>query len=130
MKDRSRYLPPTTHGALLCVVALLAALYALAAIALTLNAGRAPISLAAAVPFAALSWGMWRLKRWARWITVPALWFCVIVVPIGVLNPFAAMEWEGGAPPLASLAPWVGFGIVIGLGVLHVLGKHRADFTW
>jgi len=130
MKDRSRYLPPTGHRLLLSVVALLAAFYAFSAVALALNTVRAPISLAVALPFAALSWGMWRLKRWARWITVPALWFCVIIVPIGVLNPFAAMEWEGGAPPWETLAAWVALGIVIGLSFLHVLGKHRADFTW
>lgn len=130
MTDRSRYLPPTSHGTLLCVAVLLAAFYALAAVALAVNAARAPVSLVAALGFAALSWGMWRLKRWARWITVAASWSCVIVVPIGVLNPFAAMEWEGGAPRWQILAAWLGLGIVVALGVLHVLGRHRADFKW
>ena len=131
MTDRSlRYLPPTSHRVLLCVAVLLAAFYSAIAAALTANAVREPISLAIALPFAALAWGTWRLKRWARWITVPALWLCVIVVPIGVVNPFAAMEWEGGAPSWGLLAAWVGVGIAICLGVLHVLGKHRGEFTW
>jgi hypothetical protein len=130
MKGHPRYLPPTDDRLLLCVVMLLAAFYACVSALLAMNAVRAPISLAVALPFAALSLGMWRLKRWARWSTILALWFCVIVVPIGVLNPFAAMEWEGGAPPWETLALWVGIGIVIGLGILHVLGKHRAAFTW
>ncbi len=130
MNATSRYLPATRHRPLVGVVAVLAAFYAVLGAALAFNAVRAPISLAVALPFAVLSWGIWRLKRWARWITVCALWFCVIVVPIGVLNPFTAMEWEGGAPQWEVLAAWVGLGVAIGLFMLHVLGKHKADFTW
>lgn len=130
MATSPRYLPASDNRLLVCVVAVVAALYGLFAVALAINVLRAPVSLGVALPFVVLSWGMWRLKKWARWITVFVLWFCVIVIPIGVLNPFAAMEWEGGAPQWEVLASWVAGGVALGLFVLHVLGKHKGDFTW
>lgn len=130
LATRRRYVPVSNSRWLAGVVAALAALYAVLAIVLVINALRAPISLAVAPLFAVLSWGLWRLKTWARWITVFVLWFCVIVIPIGVLNPFAAMEWEGGAPRWELLASCVALGVALGLFLLHILGKHKREFTW
>lgn len=130
MATTSPYLPASDDRLLVCIIAVVAAFYGLLAVALTINAFRAPISLGIALPFAVLSWGIWRLKKWARWITVLVLWFCVIVIPIGVLSPFAAMEWEGGAPRWEVLASWVGVGVALGLFVLHILGKHKGAFRW
>ena len=130
MTSTSRYLPASDKRVLACVAAALAAFYGLLAIAMAINVARAPISLGIALGFAVLSWGMWRLKKWARWISVFALWFCVIVIPVGALSPFAAMDWQGGAPRWEVLASWIAAGIALGLFVLHILGKHKKEFRW
>ena len=71
------------------------------------------------------------LSRWGRKVVVAILWFPIIVVPIGVINPFFASDLsaEGGTPPLveyllALIAPFVAWGI----WCLHILGKHKEKF--
>jgi hypothetical protein len=129
MDAAGRFLPRSGSRMLVGVVAAVAVLYSVLALAIVIGL-RTPASVAAAIPFAVFSWGMWRLKKWARWFTVIVLWFCVIVVPVGLLNPFAAMEWQGGAPRWEVLAFWVALGVVLGLFLLHVLGRHKAEFKW
>ncbi|MFZ5483567.1 MAG: hypothetical protein ACOZB0_04980 [Pseudomonadota bacterium] len=85
--------------------------------------------VAAALLWAPLAWGLWRRKRLARRVAVVLLWWLVLVLPIGVINPFAAMD---GAidpdTPLWHLALPV-FGVVaIALLALHVLIKYRSAF--
>lgn len=130
MKVMSQYLPATGSRLLVGIVVVAAAIYGLLAVVLTFNIIRAPLALLGVLFFATLSCGMWRLKQWARWITVGAIWIGIIVIPIGVLNPFAAMDWEGGAPRWEVLASWIALGVASGLFVLHVLGKHKGEFKW
>lgn len=76
-----------------------------------------------------LTWGLWRLHPLARRVAVALLWLVVIVLPIGVINPFAAMDGAvaSDAPlwrlilPLAALE-------AVALYMLHVLGKYRGQF--
>jgi hypothetical protein len=77
-----------------------------------------------------LAWGLWHLHPLARRIAVVLLWLVVIVLPIGVINPFAAMDGAVDIGqslwrlilPLAALE-------AVALYMLHVLGKYRGQFT-
>lgn len=80
--------------------------------------------------WAPLAWGLWRLHPVARKVSVVLLWLVVIVLPIGVINPFAAMD--GMVDPHASL--WtllvpVYSVVALALFMLHILGKHKSAFT-
>jgi hypothetical protein len=78
-----------------------------------------------------LAVGLWHRLHAARLFVLVVLWFVVIVVPIGVINPFAAMDSYGNSPPsvwalIFKVAPWV----VGSLFVIHVLGKYKREFRW
>jgi hypothetical protein len=82
-----------------------------------------------AILWAPLAWGLWQRRPLARRVAVALLWLIVVVLPIGVINPFAAMD---GAididTPLWQLALPV-FGVVAAaLFALHILGKYKAEF--
>lgn len=85
--------------------------------------------VAAALLWAPLAWGLWRRKRLARRVAVVLLWWLVLVLPIGVINPFAAMD---GAidpdTPFWQLAVPVFGGVALALLALHVLIKYRSAF--
>lgn len=77
-----------------------------------------------------LAIGLWRTQAWARTTTVYFIWFMIIVSPLVVFSPFRVMDELWPNPPSAwilalQVYPWVGLGIII----LHVLGKHKADFS-
>lgn len=76
-----------------------------------------------------LAYGLWVLHPVARKVAVVLLWLVVIVLPIGVINPFAAMDGAIAIDmPLWRLALPV-FGIVgLALAALHILGKHKSEF--
>ena len=129
----TRYLPDAKNRLLANVVAVLAAFYGLITLALVIGAARGSTPLASLVTaalFALFSWGLWRLKKWARSITVFILWFFVVVTPFAVLQPYTTMEWQGGAPRWEFLVPGIGAGMALGLFLLHVLGRHKAEFSW
>ena len=74
--------------------------------------------------------GLWLLKEPARLIANGIIIFASIVVPFGLINPFAAINapdpnfpsvWELSI----SIFPWV----IIGLVVAHILGKYKSEFT-
>jgi hypothetical protein len=65
-------------------------------------------------------------------LALAVLWLVVFIVPLGTINPFAAMDELGPShPPLWELivfriAPWV----VPSLFAIHVLGKYKGEFRW
>jgi hypothetical protein len=77
-----------------------------------------------------LAVGLWRCHPAARVVAKAVLWLIVIIVPFGIVNPFAAMDELGpNPPPVAELllfwvAPWV----IPSLLAIHVLGKYAAEF--
>lgn len=83
----------------------------------------------AAVLWGPLAWGLWRRRRLARAVAVALLWLVVIVLPLGVINPFAAMD---GAidieAPLWRLTLPVFAAVAAALFMLHVLGRHKTAF--
>lgn len=84
-----------------------------------------------AVVCALLGLGLWLRQHIARIFALAILWFVVIVVPVGMINPFAAMDGYGPNPPsvwslVLQIAPWV----VASLFVIHVLGKYKHEFRW
>jgi hypothetical protein len=75
--------------------------------------------------------GLWRLKDWARALVVIFIWLLLIVgVPLGGINPFAAMDELGPNPPSAwQLAASIFPRVALGIFVLYILGKHRREFS-
>ena len=76
-----------------------------------------------------LSIGLWFRLPISRWITLVILWMSVIVMPLGVINPFAAMDELGPNPPpvwklIAAVVPVM----VASLFAIHILGKHKDEF--
>jgi hypothetical protein len=74
--------------------------------------------------------GLWLLKEAARLLVSAIIMLLVIFVPFGIINPFAAMDALGPNPPDAwklamAVFPWV----VVGLWLVHILGKHKSEFT-
>jgi hypothetical protein len=120
-----RYLPRANSRLLAITAAALAVFYAAVAIAFAGNLMRAPIGLLIAPLFALLAWGMWKLARFARWVTLIWLWVMVILMPA------AAFYSDAGAPVywgtmLAAITPFV----AAGLFCIYVLGKHKREFKW
>jgi hypothetical protein len=120
-----RHLPRASSKLLAVTAALIAAFYAAVAIGFASNIMRAPIGLLVAPLFAILSAGMWKLARFARWVTLIWLWIMV------VLMPAAAFYSDAGAPVywgtmLAAITPFV----VAGVFCIYVLGKHKREFKW
>jgi hypothetical protein len=124
-----RYLPQAKSRMLAVAVALIAAFYAAIAVGFALNVARVPAGLLLGPLFALLAWGMWKLSRFARWVTVIWIWITVLVLPLGVVGPFSEPA-QGDAPywgaMLAALTPL----IVLGLFFVYVLGKHKREFKW
>jgi len=78
-----------------------------------------------------LALGLWLLIPAARLLALAACWIVVFIVPLGTINPFAAMEFGPNPPALWELivfrvAPLVG----PSLFAIHVLGKHKSEFRW
>ena len=77
-----------------------------------------------------LAWGLWILHPLARKVTVALLWMVVTVLPIGVINPFAAMDGAIDIDiPLWRLALPVVGGVGLALVALHILGKYKTEFS-
>ncbi|WP_188450316.1 hypothetical protein [Arenimonas maotaiensis] len=79
-----------------------------------------------------LAAGLWLRIVLARWVALTILWAIVFVIPLGTINPFAAMDELGPYPPpvwkllLFYVSPWV----IPSLFAIHVLGKHKQTFRW
>jgi hypothetical protein len=77
-----------------------------------------------------LAAGLLRRSASARTFTVWVLWFIVIVVPFGMINPFAAINGRGPPfPDVWDLVIWIYPCVAAALVVLHILGKHKKEFT-
>ena len=120
-----RFLPEARSGLLAITAAGLTLFYGVVAIGFAANVMARPIGLVVAPLFALLAWGMWKLSRFARWVTLFWLWVLVILMPL------AAFHSDAGAPVywgtmLAAITPFV----VLGLFCIYVLGKHKREFKW
>ena len=120
-----RYLPQANNRLLAFTAAGIAAFYAIVAIVFAANLMSRPVGLVIAPLFGLLAYGMWKLSRFARWVTIFWIWVMV------VLMPMAAFVSEAGAPVywgtmLAAVTPFV----VLGLFCIYVLGKHKREFKW
>lgn len=78
--------------------------------------------------WAPLAWGLWRLHPLARKVAVILLWLIVIVLPIGLINPFAAMDGLVSGK-LQDVAVPVYGAVAVALFVLHILGKYKSEFS-
>jgi len=79
----------------------------------------------------ATSYGLARLKTWARIVNVVLLWMLMVILVVGVINPFHAsdMMTAGSDPPsVTGLLVFITPGIAGILWFLHVLGKYKALF--
>lgn len=120
-----RFLPDAQSGLLAVTVAGITLFYAAVAIGFAANVMSRPIGLAIAPLFGLLAWGMWKLSRFARWVTLFWMWVLVVLMPV------AAFYSDAGAPVywgtmLATITPFV----VLGLFCIYVLGKHKREFKW
>ncbi|WP_243384105.1 hypothetical protein [Geothrix alkalitolerans] len=58
-----------------------------------------------------LALGLWRLTNIARMVALTIQWILFVIIPLGVLSPFAAMEGVWRNIPL-----WALFSLVIAVG--------------
>ena len=120
-----RYLPKADNRLLALTAAGLTVFYAVVAVGFAANVMSRPVGLLIAPLFGLLAWGMWKLAKFARWVTLIWLWIMVILMPL------AAIYSDAGAPVywgtmFAAVTPFV----VIGLFCIYVLGKHKREFKW
>lgn len=88
-------------------------------------------ALLMAVFWSGLGTGLWMLHPIARSIAVLLLWILMVVLIVGVINPFSAGDIiaQGGTPPPAwQLALWVAPPVAVIVAILHILGKYKAHF--
>jgi hypothetical protein len=123
-------LPTTRSRALALVVAAVAAFYFCVTVLLLLNARQSLGALAAAPLFALLAWGIWKLSRFVRWVTVICLWLMVVMAPLGIINPDAASSLGDRAPHWTTMVAIAALFVFVGLLFLYVLGKHKREFKW
>jgi len=122
-----RYLPHARSRLLAVAAALMAAFYALVAIAFAAAVLRAPVGLALAPLFALLAWGMWKLSRFARWVTVVWIWVSVALM---ILSVFDAGRGSGDFPAWGALLAAVTPLVTLGLFFVLVFGRHKREFKW
>ena len=120
-----RYLPEARSRLLAVAAALIAAFYCALAIAFTVGVMQRPVGLVLAPLFALLAWGMWKLARFARWVTIIWIWIMVLVMPLALFGPMPADAPPWGAL-LAAITPFV----AAGLFFIYVFGKHKREFKW
>jgi hypothetical protein len=71
--------------------------------------------------------GLWRLTEWARKVLTGAVVLLAIIVPVGIINPFAAMDMAE-PPPVGQLAIWLYIPCAVGLVYVYLLGRYRSEF--
>ena len=120
-----RYLPHAQNRLLAVAAALIAVFYAAVAIGFAANLGSRPIGFIVAPLFGLLAWGMWKLSRFARWVTVIWLWVMVLLMLAAPFTSNAGAQVYWGTL-LAAATPL----IVAGLFFIYVLGKNKREFKW
>ncbi len=78
--------------------------------------------------WAPLAWGLWQRHPLARKAAVILLWLIVIILPIGLINPFAAMDGGLSGTLLGVAVPVYGL-VAVALYCLHILGKYKQEFS-
>jgi hypothetical protein len=120
-----RYLPRANNRLLALTAAGLALFYAAVAVGFAANIMSKPVGLLLAPLFALLAWGMWKLARFARWVTVIWLWILVVLMPLAAFHSDAGQPVYWGTM-LAAITPFV----VLGVFCIYVLGKNKREFKW
>jgi Gpi18-like mannosyltransferase len=120
-----RYLPEARSQLLAVAAALMAAFYTVLAVTFALGVMQRPVGIVLAPLFALLAWGIWKLSRFARWVTIIWVWIMVLVMPLSLVGPMPqdAPHW---GTLLAAVTPFV----VAGLFFIYVFGKHKREFKW
>jgi len=120
-----RYLPQAHSRLLAITVAGVALFYAAVAMGFAANVMAKPIGLVIAPLFALLAWGIWKVSRFARWVTLFWLWVLVILMPVAVFQSDAGSSIYWGTM-FAAITPFE----ALGLFCIYVLGKHKREFKW
>lgn len=120
-----RYLPEARSRLLAVAAALMAAFYAVLAATFALGVMQRPIGIVLAPLFALLAWGIWKLSRFARWVTIIWVWIMVLVMPLSLVGP-VPQDGPHWGTLLAAVTPFV----VAGLFFIYVFGKHKREFKW
>jgi len=121
-----RYLPRARSRLLAVAAALMAVFYAAIALVFAARIAMNPSGLLVSPLFALLSYGIWKLSRFARWVTVIWIWVVAIVMLAGVFVPAGGAQATYWGTLLASVTPFV----VAALFFLLVFGKHKREFKW
>ncbi len=126
------FLPKTKSIALRAVIVLLTILLACAIIngvRMALLGIYVPVVVSLCI-WLPLAYGLWNLKNAARVGISILLWWVAIVVPVGMINPFAAINGPGPPfPDVWDLAMLVYPCAAVALVALHVLGKYKKEFA-
>lgn len=126
-KDEPLTLQLTVYG--VCVILLLAALAQIGQV------DTRPASwghLFFATLFLVTAYGLLRVKSWARVTSVVLLWLIIILVTVGLINPYMASDLmsAGITPPaVSSLLMIIVPTVVLLLVLLHFLGKYKGRFS-
>jgi hypothetical protein len=115
------------------VVSLLVTVYAVAFLRcaqLVFNGSNADLfSVVYALVWLSLAIGLATFSKGGRVGTLVFLWFVVIVVPLGAINPFAAINsYAPNYPSVWKLVTWIYPFVALAVYFLHVLGKHKHSF--
>lgn len=121
------YLPRARSRLLAVAAALMAAFYAAVAIAFAAAVMNQPMGLVLAPLFALLAWGMWKLSRFARWVTVIWIW---VTVAMMLMSVFLAGPGEGDFPRWGAVLVAVTPLVTAGLFFVLVFGRHKHEFKW
>jgi len=120
-----RYLPRADSRLLAFTAAGLTVFYAIVAVGFAANVMSRPVGLVIAPLFGLLAWGMWKLSKFARWVTLIWLWIMVILMPLAAIYSDAGTPVYWGTM-FAAVTPFV----VTGLFCIYVLGKNKREFKW
>ena len=77
--------------------------------------------------FAVSSYGLLRMKSWARCVAVVILWFLIFVLIGGIFNPYMASDMMS-PPSVATLLAYIVPAVTTIVWVLHILGKYKRRF--
>lgn len=117
---------PLALKAVLAVLVVVCTLLVASAVFRAMSGSYRPL-LFAALWWGPLAWGLWKLHPVARRVSVALLWIVVVVLPIGLINPFAAVDrvvsgslWEVALPIYSAVAA--------ALYCIHILAKYKQEF--
>ena len=77
--------------------------------------------------FAVSSYGLLRMRFWARWVAVVILWFLIFVLIGGIFNPYTASDMMS-PPSVATLLAYIVPAVTTIVWVLHILSKYKRRF--